>query len=111
MLFYFKDEDVRSFYNSLPENVRLFMNSEQWTAKISEIRNNTASPNTFRKRFFEWFNMFRIVKYLNFVHNGLLERIPVEEAAAAMLELTGRSMIDDGFSDILLYYRAIEAMD
>ncbi len=39
--------------------------------KMEEINSNTSGNKSFIKRFFGWFNMFRIVKYLNYVHNGL----------------------------------------
>ena len=102
------DQDLRSVYYSLPESVRHFVDIEQWTGKISEIRNNTASLVTFRKRFFEWFNMFRIVKYLNFIHSGYFTRVPVENAASEMLELAGKRKEISGLYDLLRYYRSIE---
>lgn len=106
--FYCKDKDIRSVYNELPDSVRNFVDIEQWAGKLSEIRNNTASLVAFRKRFFEWFNMFRIVKYLNFVHSGYYARIPVEDAAKEMLELAGKSKETAGLYDLLMIYRTIE---
>lgn len=102
------DKDLRTNYYSLPESVRHFIGIEQWIGKLSEIRNNTASLITFRKRFYEWFNMFRIVKYLNFIHSGYFPRISVEDAAKEMLELAGKNKKTSGISDLLWYFRTIE---
>ncbi len=66
--------NVDSIYNQFPEGIKLFINIEQWTNKIAEIRNNTSGYPSFRKRFFAWFNMFMIVKYLNFIHRDYFEK-------------------------------------
>ena len=71
-------------------------------AKIKEIKNNTKEFDAFRKRFFNWFNAFRIVKFLNFYHekytkkgstmfeaNNLLKQInmPTSENPDELLEI------------------------
>ncbi len=35
---------------------------------LTEIRRNTKTENSFVKRFYRWFNSFKIIKYLNFYH-------------------------------------------
>jgi len=56
------------FYSNLPLSLRSFINKEEWIIRINEINSNTSSPVSFKKRFYGWFNMYRIVKYLNFTH-------------------------------------------
>jgi hypothetical protein len=43
-----------------------FLEEDGFTAKIAEINRYTASLPAFRKRFFDYFNTFKIIKYLNF---------------------------------------------
>jgi len=76
-------------YAELPPGIRLMISSGEWTARISEIRNNTSGKDSFRKRFFGWFNMFRIVKYLNAVHVSFFAKKPVEEGASGLLKKMG----------------------
>ena len=57
------------------------------------------------KRFFEWFNMFKIVKYLNHSHLNAFEKIPVEEAAKELLTITGKGKIPDTTLELLLLFR------
>jgi len=45
-----------------------FIENQDFKSKIGELKNHTANYNAFRKRFFQWFNAFMILKYLNFVH-------------------------------------------
>lgn len=95
-------------YSSLPEGIRLFSSMEEWTGKISEIRSNTSSSGSFRKRFFTWFNMFRIVKFLNFIHQDYFEKRSVEESATELLKYTGEEIAADSLADLLLFYRSLE---
>jgi len=76
-------------YAELPPGIRLMISSGEWTARISEIRNNTSGKDSFRKRFFGWFNMFWIVKYLNAVHVSFFAKKTVEEGAYGLLKKMG----------------------
>ncbi|MEE4213529.1 MAG: glycosyltransferase family 2 protein [Bacteroidales bacterium] len=80
-------EKYGELYGSLHASMRDFLDMNDWKNKLSEIRSNTSSGESFRKRFFNWFNMFRVVKYLNFLHSAAYtEKIPVSRAAALLLE-------------------------
>jgi hypothetical protein len=73
-----------------------------------EIKNNTSGLASFRKRFFGWFNMFRIVKYLNLVHIEIFEKKPVDVSASELLENTGINFKSKEPLNLLLYYRELE---
>jgi hypothetical protein len=83
--FRMKPPEIEKAFNELPETIRDFAGHE-FRAKITEINNNCSGPASFTKRFWHWFNMFRIMKYLNFVHQKHFTKIPVGEAAAMFLE-------------------------
>ena len=71
-------EIVESFIRKLPEYLSLFLQADGFVEKISEINRHTATLFSFRKRFFDYFNAFKIVKYLNFVHPDYLSFSAVE---------------------------------
>ncbi|MDZ7737787.1 MAG: hypothetical protein U5K32_01705 [Bacteroidales bacterium] len=86
-----------------------FLKINSWQDKLRVIGDNTSSQESFVKRFFTWFNMFRIVKYLNFVHaQGYHERVPVTEAATAMLRLSGVKQEAQDAKELLTIYRQLE---
>jgi hypothetical protein len=86
----------------------LFSHEKEWVEKVMEIKNNTAGILSFKKRFFDWFNMFRIVKYLNTVHIDCFEKKPVEISALELLQSKGFSIESKEPVDLLLYYRSLE---
>lgn len=100
--------ELNIHYDRIPSGLRSFMSEEEWVEKMIEIKNNTSGIQSFKKRFFGWFNMFRIVKYLNFVHTGFFEKKPVELCAAELLEITGVYFESKEPDDLLLYYRKLE---
>ena len=95
-------------YYDLPPGIRQFVGIEEWRAKIREIKNNTSGIQSFRKRFFGWFNMFKIVKYLNSAHDSFFSKIPVNECAAELLRTIGKDFRSGDASELLRYYRSLE---
>jgi len=95
-------------FSLMPEGLRLFLDEKEWIEKIMEIKNNTSGILSFKKRFFGWFNMFRIVKYLNFVHSDLFEKKPVDLAASELLKTRGIILKSKDPTDLLLFYREME---
>ena len=103
-----KTEELPDYYNMLPEGIRLFSDKVEWVAKLSEIKDNISGPDSFKKRFFSWFNMFRIVKYLNFIHLKCFEKQPVVVSASELLGKIGSDYRSEDPVELLKYFRKIE---
>lgn len=101
-------QDLEVCYDILPDALKIFINEAEWIEKMTEIKNNTRSLESFEKRFFGWFNMFKIVKYLNFVHSGMFERLPVEVASLELLEELNITVNSKDPSELLLKFRKLE---
>lgn len=82
-LFFKKPEkEIEGCLKDSPEYLLLFLKEDGFFQKIEEINRHTASLTNFRKRFFLYFNAFKILKYLNFVHPAYLELADVGEQYA-----------------------------
>jgi len=79
-----KDE-IEECIENLPEYLLLFLKEDQFLSKMDEINRHTASPANFRKRFFLYFNAFKILKYLNFVHPAYFDWADVREQYALLV--------------------------
>jgi hypothetical protein len=82
--YFFKKQEktIEEYIGDLPEYLFLFLIEEGFLRKIEEINQHTASLPNFRKRFFHYFNAFKILKYLNFVHPAYFELKDVQEQYA-----------------------------
>jgi len=59
---------VEAMTAALHPSLRIFLKEIDFQGIIRDCNANSASLNTFGKRFFHHFNAFRIIKYLNRVH-------------------------------------------
>jgi glycosyltransferase involved in cell wall biosynthesis len=100
--------DLPAMYKLIPAGLKLVINEGEWKDKIAEIRNNTSGLTSFTKRFFGWFNLFRIIKYLNFVHTGFYDKNPVEVSASELLETMGIAIGPENPVRLLHYFREME---
>ncbi len=85
-LLLFEEEQVEMMKKNLPESIRVFLNENNFEAKLAEIQANTTVPITFGGRFFRWFNAFFLMKYVHFARDNYYPNVPVEEAARALLQ-------------------------
>ena len=99
---------VADYYHGLPSGLKSFISEEEWMLKVEEINSNTSGNKSFLKRFFGWFNMFRIVKYLNHVHYALYEKQPVTVAACSLLKASGQQVTLSAHEDILSWFRGMD---
>jgi hypothetical protein len=86
-----KDE-IRQIFDSLPETIRADLGKE-FHSRVEEIKRNSAREETFRKRFFRWFNMFRTLKYINSAHRDFYPRIPVHIAVYDFMKKTSSDRV------------------
>lgn len=80
---------IESFIHRQPEGLRDFLSDHDMSAVIREVNDNCASLYQFRKRFFDYFNAFRVLKYLNYVHPAYFVKQDIEEAACCLLKEIG----------------------
>ncbi|MCB0760442.1 MAG: glycosyltransferase family 2 protein [Flavobacteriales bacterium] len=71
--------------STLPESVRTFLELSEWHKAKCEIASNTSSADQFNKRFYRWFNAFKLMKYLHHARDHYHPDVPVVDAAKAFL--------------------------
>ncbi|MDR1720137.1 MAG: hypothetical protein LBR67_08505 [Dysgonamonadaceae bacterium] len=71
---------IADIISELPDPLKAFLENETITDRLEEINRNTNRPEAFRKRFFNYFNAFKILKYLNFVHPRYFAPVEVNMA-------------------------------
>ncbi|WP_163718125.1 glycosyltransferase [Mangrovibacterium lignilyticum] len=52
----------------VPAAVQSFLQDDRFSEALADIQRNSASLPAFKKRFFQYFNAFKILKFLNFSH-------------------------------------------
>jgi len=96
-----------------PEPLQTFLEEQEFEAALAEIRKNSASAPAFRKRFWRWFSMFRIMKFLHFAREHGYPDIAVGKAASELLrqidpENRGIPSVGSDMRKLLLIYRMLD---
>jgi hypothetical protein len=99
---------IASFQNSMPSGLKSFLSEDEFLTSVTEIKENTSGPDSFNKRFFSWFNMFMIVRYLNHVSSEMFDKQPVGKAALIFLRDIGEKAGNSTLKGLLEHYRSKE---
>ena len=73
--------------SSLSPAMQSFLQAHAFEQALREMRQNTSSDVTLRKRFFRWLNGFRIMKFLHHARDHFYSPGPVEVESARLLSL------------------------
>jgi len=95
-------------YEKLPSSLRHFLPREEFSGRMNEIAGNVATAEAFTKRFFRWFDAFRVIKYLNHIHSGFYTRKPVISEAAGLLRSKGMKKVPEDLHALLERYREMD---
>jgi len=68
----------------LPTGLKEYLLTQQFEVTIGKLRNNTSNLTSFAKAFYQWFDAFRLMKYLHFVREKRYPSVPVDEAIKMM---------------------------
>ncbi len=108
-LFGLAADQYESWTYKLEGPVRSYLLNSGFFKDIDVIKADCSSVAVFGKRFFEVFNAFRIVKYLNYVHTHFFEKSPVFDAASELalrLDLPAGDLLTE--EELLVCYREYE---
>ena len=89
-LFYINETDAFNFLNTLPESIRVFLETSDFRKHLPEIKSKTTTRDTFRKAFFRWFDAFRLMKYMHFSRDHFHPDIEIQDALELYLTALDR---------------------
>lgn len=111
---------LEAFYKASPETVcgivdrladpelSVFLEECRFSEMVSGVNANSASYLMFRKRFFDGFNAFRVLKYLNYLHQENLEKQEIASAVDALLEKQGIDSPPTEPQELLMLLRRLD---
>ncbi len=87
-LFKISQNEYNLFLNKQTTGISKFLILNNFWNSLIKINNNSPNINTFEKRFFQWFNAFRLIKFINFAHEHIYKKITIEKATNKLLKAT-----------------------
>lgn len=78
VLFKISEKEFEELLKKLPASVGIFLQEDDFWFEISDLNKNCSTLPAFRKRFFQKFNAFKILKFLNFSHEKYYQKADLE---------------------------------
>ncbi len=104
----FYEKELVHLEDKLHPSLREYLRSIDWVHAVEEVRANSSRLENFTKRFYLWFNAFRVLKFLNFAHEGWFEKQPVVDEAVRLLAQFGYSKVSKDVAVVLEEYRKLD---
>jgi len=76
----FRNNADDGFMASLPDSIQEYLQTLEFSSKLNEINQNSSSLLSFRKRFFQFFDGFIILRFLNHAHQKYYPQQNLSEA-------------------------------
>ncbi len=87
----------------IPESIKLFLQEIDYAESLPKIRANSTSQKHFVKLFFNWFNAFKVLKYVHFARDNFYPNQSVFQAANKLLQLLETPTQQDLTSQLIKY--------
>lgn len=68
------ESEFKGIISGLPESIHQFVLNDNFWKEIEDLNKNCSRLASFQNRFFQKFNAFKILKYLNFAHDNFYEK-------------------------------------
>jgi hypothetical protein len=107
--FFFQTQNYRELTGTLHPAVQSFLEKNDFESNIQLIKNNTHSELSFINRFYNWFNVFKVIKYLNSSHDEYFKQSDVITAVNSLLKNIKPDFYEiNNPVELLKYLRIIE---
>jgi len=73
------ESEFDSIVSTLPESINGFLKHDNFWSELDDLNRNCSTLASFQNRFFQKFNAFKIIKYLNFAHEYFYEKAKLSE--------------------------------
>jgi hypothetical protein len=104
-------EVLPNFYlnekSSIPTSIESFLETIDFHENLIKIKKNSTSKNHFEKLFYNWFNAFKVLKYMHFARDNYYSDVIIFEGANALLKLAGTNK-ESTLVDLLEKYRQLD---
>ena len=108
-LFRISENKLNELLSILPDSISEFLKINEIYSTIREINENSSNIKTFTKRFFNWFNAFRVLKFLNFAHEERYQKQSLLHEAEKLLKAQeSKKEIEKTYKDYLGLFRNLE---
>jgi len=97
-----------SLMKNIPVSITAFAAQDDFEKKLAELKQHTASQQAFVKRFYKWFDGFKVLKYVHFARDNFYPQINIADAVTHLIQKTGLRISSLSKKELLLQLRKID---
>lgn len=101
------EESVKVLANFKFEAFKEYLNQNQFTQRLAEIKSNTKDFNSFQRRFYVWFDAFQILKLVHFLRDNGFPNGELLSETQKLLQIRNWEVKKSAL-ETLIYLREIE---
>lgn len=90
----------------IPKSVKAYLETINFETNLQKIIKNSPTQTHFLKLFYNWFNAFKVLKYMHFARDNYYPDVLVTEAANDLLLLLGYKKQKE--QELLVFYREMD---
>lgn len=90
-----------------PASINAFLETVDFENNIERIANNSGSLGAFKSNFYQWFDAFKVLKYVHFARDHFHPNIRIYNAASTLLKMNGITPASTA-KEVLIQYREID---
>jgi hypothetical protein len=103
-----RDEEIKKNVLTLDPSMVQFLEKNNYLENLKEINSNCSNKDSFKKRFFTWFNGLMILQYLNDSHKSYFKKVPLLAAVGEILKQRNIGYEKEDDLILLQKYREIQ---
>lgn len=88
----------------LPVSIQSFLNDQDFPNRIPDLIQYGTKKDTFLKRFFNWFNAFRVLKFVHYSRDHFYPNVSLKHAIAQWFLATSNPPFDEPSNTELLHF-------
>jgi glycosyltransferase involved in cell wall biosynthesis len=73
------ESEFKHIISDLPESIQQFILNDNFWKELEDLNKNCSTIKSFQNRFFQKFNAFKILKYLNFAHTQFYGKLKLAD--------------------------------
>ena len=79
-------EETDNIYYTLPNSIRGYLPLVDLISELTQINKQSSTRDVYLHRFFQWFNGFKVLKFVHFARDNFYINQPVKESARLLAE-------------------------
>jgi len=94
---------------NIPQSIKDFFETIDFDLNVTSIKKNSTSEIHFEKLFFNWFNAFKVLKYMHYARDNYYPDVALSNAANELLVLLDNKN-EESLVDLLAKYRGLDLL-